>query len=509
MSKPTTTGKKGKDAGASKFYQDEPVSGLEAEELLSMARLKLMADMPFFGKIAANMPLIENNNFPTTAVDVKGRFYFNRKWVNGMTLDDAVFEFGHETMHIVQRCFSRMPKGANPGIWNMAADYLCDVPLIDAGFEQSKISEKMIGEKEIALVNELGMIEPIYMHLFQKAKDEAAKNGCKGCQQMLGMTDDAKSEEDKAEKAENKSIQDMIDEEMGKDSPGEGEPGEGDAGDGHSHGDEGDPCESNAGGSGGGQPLEPHTCGNVRQCCVGSTADFGQGASPMDEQKWKEVVISAKMHAEAKGNMPAGLGAAIDSLTKSTVRWQDYLKTAATKVFGRDRYSYKRYNRRGRAMNVRLPKAVPDGKSAVIAIDTSGSMSDADVRQCVTESAEIFKQCGASKLFLILHDMRVYYAGEVTVGDLTEIKMARGGTSHQEVFEILGGGTITHGADDFKLPDNTDVELAVMFTDLGTDFPDHTPKYDVLWGVPEDGCPGMSASVPFGKKILVDLAKGE
>jgi predicted metal-dependent peptidase len=132
-------------------------------------------------------------------------------------------------------------------------------------------------------------------------------------------------------------------------------------------------------------------------------------------------------------------------------------------------------------------------------------MSDDEVRQCYSEFAEIMKQCGAKKLFLILHDACVFYAGEVQVEALTNLRMSRGGTSHREVFELLAGEEVENLHGTFKLPDDIDVELTVLFTDLGTDFTDRRPKFECIWAVPSDGCPGPNEPVPFGRKVTVDM----
>lgn len=487
---------------ASDHYTDTPVSGYAPEKLLGLARVKMLHEVPFFGKLAQNMALIPSDRFPTTAVDRKGRMYYNPKWVNSFNMVDAVFEFGHETMHLVQRCAERFPKGANHSIWNLAADYFCDTMLIDAGFEQSFASKLMVGPKEQALARKYGTIEALYLHLMKEQKEK--QDNCKACQNAKKDTQDESDKTDKAEKESDDGEEEGDGGSGGEDSDGGEDSGDGDGSGSDEGGDEGE---------GDGSGDEPHTCGNIRQCCVGTSADL-DGADPMEQQKWTELLIASKMHAEAKGNMPAALGEMIDGLTKSTVRWQDYLKSAATKVFGRDRYTFKRPNRRSRGMGnlgVRLPRAQPDGKSAVVAIDTSASMSEDEVRQCLSEASEIMTQCGARSLFIILHDTCVYYAGEVGPEMLTSLKMSRGGTSHQEVFELLGGATIKNryaderGEAEFKLPRETEVELVVLFTDLGTDFPEFKPNYEVLWAVPSDGYPGMSADVPFGKKVEVDM----
>ena len=484
---------------AAEYYCDEPESGVEAGKLLGLARLKLLAKFPFFGKMACSMPLIEKASTGTTAVDPKGRLYYNPRWVNAFSLDDAIFEFGHEVMHLVQRCSQRSPKGGNHALWNLAADYHCDTSLIDMGFTQSFASKLMVGPAEQALARKYKTIERLYKYLLEK---DPHKGKCPGCEAEKNKVKSDSKNEDKAEKAENDKMKGEEDESSDSGDSGEGDGGEDASG---ASGEGGEGGEGEGSGDGGDSPS--HTCGNLRECCAGTTADLSQGTA-MDEQKWTELLIASKMHAESRGNMPAAIGEAIDALTKSTVRWQDYIKTAATKIFGRDRYTYKRFNRRMRGMGKlasRLPVAQPDGKSAVGVMDTSGSMSDDEVRQSASEFAEIAKQCGAKKLYLILHDAAVYYAGEVSVDALTELKMSRGGTSHGEVFEILTGGEVTNQHGTFKLPKDLEVELAVLFTDLGTDFTNLRPTFECIWAVPSDGCPGPSCEVPFGKTVVMDM----
>jgi predicted metal-dependent peptidase len=112
------------------------------------------------------------------------------------------------------------------------------------------------------------------------------------------------------------------------------------------------------------------------------------------------------------------------------------------------------------------------------------------------------RACGAEKVWLILHDAVPYYSGYVTEADLSKMKMSRGGTSHRGVFEVLAR---KYDDEKMNIPQDEDVHLAIMFTDLGTDFPDYKPEYDVIWGVPVGGCPGIETEVPFGLKVPVEL----
>jgi len=136
-------------------------------------------------------------------------------------------------------------------------------------------------------------------------------------------------------------------------------------------------------------------------------------------------------------------------------------------------------------------------------------MSHPACRQGISEAAMIMKLCGVKKLWLILHDYVPYFSGWITEADLTKMRLKRGGTSHEGVFKILNR---TYEEQEMNFPKHEHIAMVVMFTDLGTDIPKEIPKYEVLWAVPEGGMPGMSADVPYGKKIQIDLqgeAEGE
>lgn len=487
-------------AATEEMYSDTPVTGHSAENLLTAARAILLGKYPFYGRISWNMAFIPKPGHGTTSVDVKGRMYYDPRWVNGFDMNDAVFELAHETMHLVQRMWARAPDNCRADVWNLAADFMADTTLVDSGLTQSKISALNVTPQIQAKTRELGTVERVYMWLL---KEMAKHSDCAACkeesQQVLSYSnaiDKDNSQENAKINQQNNTGIPSKNEEGNEDDDGEGGNGEQ-----HNHSS----GRTSSTGSG-----TPHTCMNVRQCCAGMSADFDKNkADPLNEQKWKEIAVAAADHARGRGNMPGPLGEVIDALTKSTVRWQDYLRHNAARVFGQRRYSFQKLPRRAAGMgklSVRLPRSIPDGSTAIVAVDTSGSMSNDEVRQCLTESAEILKQTGADKIFVILHDTRVYYADFVGPNSFTKLKMSRGGTSHEEVFKLIEERTLTsYDGNEFTIPQDVEINFAVMFTDLGTFFPDCSPSYELIWGVPSDGCPGMDTKVPYGMKVEMDM----
>lgn len=114
----------------------------DAYDLLTIARVSLLIKEPFFGVLAMNLELIEVDKktaerMTTAAVDGR-RLWYNPEFIKTLTPDELKFLVGHEVLHCVynhlQRRFDRDPK-----IYNMAADYIINAVLKEAGFSLPKI----------------------------------------------------------------------------------------------------------------------------------------------------------------------------------------------------------------------------------------------------------------------------------------------------------------------------------------------------------------------------------
>ena len=118
------------------------VKDQDALDLLTIARISLLLKQPFFGVLAMNLELIEvmpeiEERMRTAAVDGR-RFWYNPEFIKSMDKEEIMFLVGHEILHCVfnhlRRRFDREPK-----IYNMAADYVINATLIEAGFKMPKI----------------------------------------------------------------------------------------------------------------------------------------------------------------------------------------------------------------------------------------------------------------------------------------------------------------------------------------------------------------------------------
>ena len=416
----------------------------DPREKLTKARMQLLMAFPFFGELVMRLVLHESKTagVGTTCIDHKGNLYYHPDWVNGfVSVQETMFELAHEVMHLVQRCMYRFPNGGNHMVWNIAADIKVDTILVDSGMKQSRVSLKNLTE-EMMNKHRDKTTEQIYYYLLKNPDEVQAYGKCP-------------------------------------------------------HGSQGD-CEHGDQGPGKSCPkCGPGDSGDAvgeRGCTSGAL--HGNPGSAEDIEKFKQYVIAAAIHAKGRGKSPAFADEFMAEITKPSVTWKEHLRRQATSMF-RGRYTPARQNRRARAMlskataNMRLPSRTRSPNGAVIAIDTSGSISDDDLSQFVSECSGILKETGCQFLKIYFHDVDCYHIEEYNLSTIGKIKATRGGTSHIDVFD--------------KINESQDkVGMVIAFTDLDTTFPPITPNYPVLWAHPIEA---SGHTVPFGTMVKVELTK--
>ena len=200
------------------------------------------------------------------------------------------------------------------------------------------------------------------------------------------------------------------------------------------------------------------------------------------EKEWKARIESA--NAQQRGNIPAGLLRELRDLEYPELPWDQIIRQRLRSVSTK---------RSWRAPNKKyLPWYFPGsakvkGLTAVIAIDTSGSMSTEQLTKAISEIwglAEAFK---GIKFFLMTCDTEVWDTFELTGRNkemLKRIKMrGRGGTSFVPVFEKASSL-------------GKEFDCLIFFTDGYGEFPDKHPSYPVYWVTDS-----RDAKFPFGKVL--------
>ncbi len=461
------------------------IKGKDPKERLIKARMQLLMHFPFFGELVMRMVFHESKTagVGTTCVDHKGNMYYHPEWINGfVNVEETMFELAHEVMHLVQRASIRFPNGGNHKVWNIAADIKVDTILVDSGLKQSKVSQKNITD-DLMEKHRGKTTEQIYYHLLRNPDEVESFGGCPhgppGGGGNCGHTPDQGKDDGNEQEGQ------MDGEGEVEGGMGSGEPQAGSQDNGPSQGDgqgPGGSCSQCGPGSDGQNAV------GERGCISG--AMHGQPGSAEDIEKFKQYVIAAALASKGKGKHPAFADEFLAEIRKPSVTWKEHLRRAASSVF-RGRYSFARRSRRSHNTPMMLPSRTRTPNGAIIMIDTSGSISDEDLTQFVSECSGILRETGCKFLKIYFHDVMCYHIEEYDLHTINKIKATRGGTSHIDVFEKVTDSQRTDK-----------VGMVVAFTDLYTDFPEK-PDYPVIWAHPEES--GSGVEVPWGKKVEVKL----
>lgn len=132
---------------------------------LTTARVGLLLKAPFFGNMATRMRLVDASDWCPTAATNGRDFYYNKKFVEKLSVKKLEFLFGHEICHAVFDHFGRVGS-RDRMLSNIAQDYAVNQILVD-----ERIGEK-ITEVQICYDSKYrGMAwEEIYDQLYEKAE---------------------------------------------------------------------------------------------------------------------------------------------------------------------------------------------------------------------------------------------------------------------------------------------------------------------------------------------------
>lgn len=146
---------------------DTDLTNSQIEDQLITARIQMLLDAPFYGTLACRLKFIDATQWcPTAATDGRN-FYYNRNFVAALSNPEQVFLMGHEVEHCV---YDHMGRRGNrdPGLWNIANDYIVNADLIEAGIGQRIRLVEILHDPQYA-----GMTsDEVYDLLFQQAKEE-------------------------------------------------------------------------------------------------------------------------------------------------------------------------------------------------------------------------------------------------------------------------------------------------------------------------------------------------
>ena len=141
----------------------------KAHDKLMAARVALLLDHYFFGRLAMHLKFVEEERTSTLAVDGKHIFY-NPDFILGLSADLTKSAVVHEIMHCVCEHFLRR-NGRDRRDWNRAGDYVINLVLQDAGF---RIGDKWLLDAAFKDMTTEHVYDIIHDKNHDKDKDQEA-----------------------------------------------------------------------------------------------------------------------------------------------------------------------------------------------------------------------------------------------------------------------------------------------------------------------------------------------
>lgn len=434
------------------------------ETKLAAARTRLILDKPFLGALVMHLPLkaADPKWCKTTATDAR-YFYYNPAYIARLTLEQTQFVLAHEAMHCALSHFARR-NHRQKHRWDVACDYAVNMILDDErmhGPEDALIDAKYRGltaEEIYPLLHEDPPEKTQDMHLFDnEASAQSGRSEADVKPQSGGRGDDDASEDgDKKSNAQGAG-------------QGQGKQDKEEQGGGW-------PQQQNAQGSEPNQPSDIQTT---------------PPQPPTDPDKlvkqWKSRLAAAAQAARQAGKLSPSLVRLVDSLLAPQLPWRALLARYMMNT-ARDDYSFLRTSRRDTGAAL-MPRLYSRSVNVVVALDTSGSIKDEELREFLTEVDALKGQVRAE---VVLHacDDKLCPSGPWRFAQWEAITLPEG---------ISGkGGTDFRPIFDWIERERLNPDLLIYFTDAQGRFPEHEPQYPVIWLVKG------KATVPFGVRIQLN-----
>lgn len=404
---------------------------------LMAAKTAMLLHVPFFASLLLDMMILKVGKFDifppgnaTAATDGK-HIWIDEDFMKTLSLPEIVFLICHEVGHAMWGHMSRGKKYLDVGFEGRPfSPMLWNVAgdfIINDMLVQAKIGTMpSCGLHDTNIAGQSDLLDDVYRKLEQRCKNNSKGGGMKG----------------------------------------DGKGGGG-------YDDKGNPVDSN------GNPMKTIDHHVLTPSKVGET-------------EWKRACKTAATAAKAMGKLPGSLERYVDQLLNPKVPWQEKLRYHVTRAVSKDATTWARPHRR-RLVNQGIVMPSYTGFSAgevVVAVDTSGSISEKELTVFLTELQSILDVCKPERTWILAIDAQVHDVTEIESGDslVDNVPPLRG-----------GGGTAFEPAFNWVEEESKTPTALIYFTDMYGSFPNQAPMYPVIW------CATSDHEAPWGEVIQLDL----
>ena len=470
----------------------------DAKFRVKQAVVNIMLSEPFFGVLVSRLAFsqvpADHPRIHTMATN--GRWVkFNEKWTE--SIDDqkgVTFVIGHEIMHNVYEHGGIARVGnRNVTLWGWAPDYVINGEMIE-------LNSTIFGTA-LPTINGVttGLYDPKYSgmtseQVYDLLKDELKNEhgidvdesgsgqggglkvpGAGGGQGDTGDEDgDGDGSGEGSQQISREELEQLLREVYGSTLDDHAESQSGDSKDGDQEGD----GKGNKLTRAEIQELQREIVGAVQQAHDNADMTQGKGA----------------------GNIPGNVRRFVRDLRKPQVNWKQYFM-ARTKGYIRNLHTYARPNRRqfGRGTFVLPGQEYDDEVEVVIAIDNSGSISQRNLNEFLSEVKGMLSQFSQISLKVFAFDdevdsRNIFHFTRNNIADVEKVEFVGcGGTSFTSIFDYLKR--------EREVP-----KILLVATDGYPYGSWGDPKYcETIWLICDD--PEHRIEAPFGKTVWYDSTK--
>jgi len=159
------------------------------------------------------------------------------------------------------------------------------------------------------------------------------------------------------------------------------------------------------------------------------------------ENEWLNRTNEAYIHAKERGHTPYGMDRYIDNLKKARINWKGLMNRYLIAQIPHD-YTWKRRGKKSYATELYLPDTIKETIDVVIAIDTSGSIGQAELTEFLSEIVGLAKSYKSQiNMRILTHDIDIHEDLMISNGNIAKIKELKckggGGTEHTKVFDYI------------------------------------------------------------------------
>ena len=392
-----------------------------------------MLSEPYLASAVARFPLFNAGGAEWCATMATDGYhiYANPEFCASLTLPELSFVLAHEVLHCVLGHVDRR-KDRDHDLWNFAIDYATNLMLVELGMKMPQ----------------LGLLD----------------------QSFAGLT--AEEIFDRLEAKSGGGV-------LGSNSGGTGQLSEGGQGAGQTGGESAAPV--------GGWDLHLDPADSR-----GEGTRLDEFPSELERARLRTALIR-ELSEKSQGTRGGTLASEIKASGQPRVPWKALMARFMSGL-RRDDYRFMPPNKKHIWRNIYLPSVGAPGPShIVVAIDTSGSMSD-QILGRVLKEIDLLRSVTQCHLTVVQCDAEVSYVeefDEFSAADFRRMKIVgRGGTSFVPVFDWIQKQSEEKGMR---------FDALVYLTDGYGDYPKKLPHYPVMWVLESEKHP----KVPFGELIYL------